>query len=443
MPTTQRTLGLATAISLVVANMVGSGIYTSLGFQLQHMQSLFAVLMLWVVGGLVALCGSLVYGELGAAFPQNGGEYNFLSQLYSPLLGFLSGWISAIVGFAAPVAAVCIALGNYMHSVFPSLPVLTTAVLALLCITTVHAYRTSLGARFQQISTLLNVGVMLLLIFSGLSVMHPQPINVAPDKAGWQEIFSNPHFVTNLYWVSYAYTGWNAASYIAGEIKQPGRNLPLALIIGTVLVMLLYLCINYVFLYAAPVSALQGQLEVGFVAAQYMLGSNGAQLFGIIISISLISTISAMTFAGPRVTARLGHEVQALQVLGRINRHGVPSVAVVTQSLIALALVLFNQFQLVIDIIGFTLSLSTSLTVAGVFILRRKHAHLQPAYRTWGYPLTPILFLLINSWILYYGLWQKWQASLGGLLIIAVGALLWSWHKKSRTPNGIPHQKKE
>lgn len=441
MKTTPRTLGLATAISLVVANMVGSGIYTSLGFQLQNMQSLFAVLMLWVVGGLVALCGSLVYGELGAAFPQNGGEYNFLSQLYSPLLGFLSGWISAIVGFAAPVAAVCIALGNYLHSVFPTLPVLTTAVLALLCITAIHAYKTSLGARFQQISTLLNVGVMLLLIISGLSVMHPQAINVAPSKAGWQEIFSNPNFVTNLYWVSYAYTGWNAASYIAGEIKQPGRNLPLALIIGSVLVMLLYLCINYAFLYAAPVSALQGQLEVGFVAAQYMLGSNGAQLFGIIISISLISTISAMTFAGPRVTARLGHEVQALQVLGRINRHGVPGIAIVAQSLIALVLVLFNQFQLVIDIIGFTLSLSTSLTVAGVFILRRKHAHLQPAYRTWGYPVTPILFLLINAWILYYGFMQKWQASLGGLLIIVLGAGLWWWNKKSGTPTSIPPNK--
>jgi basic amino acid/polyamine antiporter, APA family len=441
MKTTPRSIGLATAISLVVANMVGSGIYTSLGFQLQNMQSLFAVLMLWVVGGIVALCGSLVYGELGAAFPHNGGEYNFLSQLYSPLLGFLSGWISAIVGFAAPVAAVCIALGNYLHNVFPALPVLATAVFALICITAIHAYKTSFGARFQQVSTLLNVGVMLLLIISGLSVMHPQAISVAPSKAGWQEIVSNPSFVTNLYWVSYAYTGWNAASYIAGEIKQPGRNLPLALITGSVLVMLLYVCINYAFLYAAPVSALQGQLEVGFVATQYMLGSNGAQLFGIIISISLISTISAMTFAGPRVTAKLGHEVKALQLLGRINRHGVPSTAVVAQSLIALVLVLLNQFQLVIDVIGFTLSLSTSLTVAGVFILRRKHAQLQPAYRTWGYPVTPIVFLLINAWILYYGLMQKWQASLGGLLIIAAGAWVWWWNKKSGTPTSIPPNK--
>ena len=421
----QRSLGLATAISLVIANMVGSGIYTSLGFQLQNMQSLFAVLMLWVVGGIIALCGSLVYGELGAAMPENGGEYNFLSHIYSPFVGFLSGWVSAIVGFAAPVAAVSIALGHYLHSVWPALPQLGMGIAVLAGITAIHAWNKSVGARFQQVSTLINIAIMLFLIGSGLLAREPQPISVAPTTAGWKEIFTSPHFVTNLYWVSYAYTGWNAASYIAGEIKEPGRKLPQALVAGTGLVTLLYVLLNYAFLNAAPVAAMQGQLEVGFVAAQYLFGAHGANLMGVIISVSLVSTISAMTFAGPRVSARLGDDVMALAPLRRLNRYGVPSLAVIAQSAIALVLVLINQFQLVIDLIGFTLTLSTTLAVLGVFILRRRMPHLRPAYRTWGYPVTPILFLIINAWILYYGFTMKWQASLWGLSIIAAGALVW------------------
>lgn len=428
----QRTLGLATATSLVIANMVGSGIYTSLGFQLQGLQSLFAVLLLWVVGGLMALAGSLVYGELGAAFPHNGGEYNFLSKLYSPLVGFLAGWVSAIVGFAAPVAAVSLALGHYLHRATGQLPALPLSLLALALLTALHAWHTQAGARFQRLSTLINVGLMLTLIGASLALPQPQPVPLVPTRTDWQEVLGNPAFVTNLYWVSYAYTGWNAAAYIAGEIKEPQRLLPRALLAGTLLVMVLYVLLNYAFLRAAPLAALRGQLEVGYVAGTYLFGQTGARWMGLIIALALLSTLSAMTFAGPRVMAQVAKPLPAARRLAWHNRFGAPTVAVVLQSGIAAVLVLINQFQLVIDLIGFTLALSSSLAVAGVFILRRRGLP-GAGYRTWGYPWVPLLFLLANGWLLYYGVQLKWQASLGGLGIVGVGWLVWLAGRQKQT----------
>ncbi|MFZ4058258.1 MAG: APC family permease [Ferruginibacter sp.] len=430
-----RRLGIPTAMALVIANMIGSGIYTSLGFQLANMQSLFAVLMLWVVGGIIAVCGALVYGELGAALPNNGGEYNFLKEIYSPFVGFLAGWVSSFVGFAAPVAAVSIALGNYLNIVFPALPPLATGLCILAIITALHAWHVVLGSKFQQVATLANIAIIVFLIVSGFTAHTSQPISVAPTKEGFKEIFNNPYFVVNLYWVSYAYTGWNAASYIAGEIRNPAKNLPIALIAGTGIVTILYVLLNWSFLNVAPASSMKNQLEVGFVAAQFMFGATGSKLMGIIISISLLSTISAMTFAGPRVSACLKEEVPALNWLGKLNKNGSPAIAIYVQSAIAALLVLLNQFQLVIDLIGFTLALSTSLTVFAVFKLRKKYPAVKGRYQTWGYPFTPIIFLLINAWILYYGFMLKPWVSLAGLSLIAAGAIVYMLGKKSTVKN--------
>ncbi len=427
----KRQLGIPTAIALVIANMIGSGIYTSLGFQLSNMHSLFAVLMLWVVGGIIAVCGALVYGELGVAFPNNGGEYNFLKLLYNPLLGFLAGWVSSFVGFAAPIAAVSIALGNYLHSVFPVLPVLTTGLGMLLLITAIHSWHVIVGSKFQQLATIANLCIICFLIFAGFFTKAAHHIDVSPSKQAWKEVFTSPSFGVNLYWVSYAYTGWNAASYIAGEMKQPEKKLPIALIAGTGIVTILYVLLNWAFLHAAPVDALKGQLEVGFVAAQFMFGKIGASLMAIIISISLISTISAMTFAGPRVSACLQEEVPRLFFLGRTNKHGSPSYAIIAQTLVAALLILVNQFQFVIDLIGFTLTLSTSLTVFGIFKLRKSFPSTTEGYKTWGYPVTPLLFLSINAWILYYGFTLKPLVSFYGLLLILLGAVVYYvWGKK-------------
>ena len=420
-----RKISLGTAVSVVIANMVGTGVFTSLGFQVIGIQTVFAVLMLWVFGGIMALCGALAYGELGAAFPQNGGDYNYLSKIYHPFIGFLSGWVSAIIGFAAPVAAAAMALGSYAHGVFAEVNALFIALFVVAALTALHATNLKLGAGFQRYATFIKVAFIVFFITCGLLSKPAHTISILPDAGSWKDIFRNNAFVVGLYWISYAYNGWNASSYIAGEMKNPYRNIPRSLFAGTITVTVLYVLLNFVFLYTTPVKELQGQLEVGHLSATHIFGIRFGNVMGIMISLLLVSTISAMILAGPRVSAKIGEEFPMLRLLSRRNEKGVPFAAVIFQSLIAVVLIITNQFSLVIDLIGFTLTIFTTLTVLGVFILRIKKPNLPRPYKTWGYPVTPVLFLAINSWILYYGFTLKIRSSLYGLLIVAVGALVW------------------
>ena len=420
-----RKISLGTAVSIVIANMVGTGVFTSLGFQVIGIQTVFAVLMLWVFGGVMALCGALAYGELGAAFPQNGGDYNYLSKIYHPFIGFLSGWVSAIIGFAAPVAAAAMALGSYVHGVFPVVNTLFIALAVVISLTILHATNLKLGARFQRYATIVKVAFIVLFIISGLLSKPVHAISILPNAGSWKDIFQNNAFVVGLYWISYAYNGWNASSYVAGEMKNPYQNIPRSLFVGTIIVTVLYVMLNFVFLYTTPVAELQGQLEVGHLSAKHIFGIHFGNVMGMMIALLLVSTISAMILAGPRVSAKIGEEFPMLHLLSKRSENGVPFVAVFFQSLISIVLIITNQFSLVIDLIGFTLTIFTTLTVLGVFVLRIKKPDLPRPYKTWGYPVTPILFLAINSWILYYGFTLKIRSSLYGLLIVVVGALVW------------------
>lgn len=420
-----RQLSLLTGIALVIANMVGSGVYTSLGYQLMHFETSFSILLLWAVGGLIALCGALVYAELATVFPQNGGEMNFLHKLYGPLPGFLAGWISALAGFAAPVAIVCLAIGNYAAVFFVGISPLLISMLVLLGITLLHASKITTSATFQRYATLLNIVIMLFIIVASYFFAKVPAPSILPTTKAIDEIQGSGQFAVNLYWVLYAYTGWNAAAYIAGEIKQPGKNLPIALVAGTLLVTGLYLLLNYAFMHAAPIAALKGEMNVGFIVAQYLFGKNGAFIMTICICITLIGTASSMTFAGPRVTAKLGDAISILRSISKQNKHGVPHIAVYTQSGIALFMIWLNQFQFIIDLIGFLLSICTSMAVAGIFIVRKKQLHFNNQYKTPLYPLVPLIFLGINSWIIYYGISLKPLVSLYGMGIVLLGVVSW------------------
>jgi APA family basic amino acid/polyamine antiporter len=425
-----RHLSLITAIALVIANMIGSGVYTSLGFQLMDFQNNASILLLWLVGGIIALSGALVYAELAVVFPNNGGEMNFLGKLYGPSIGFLAGWISMFAGFAAPVAIVCIAIGNYASTIFPGISPITMALMVLMALTILHASKNTISARFQQMATLLNLLIILFIIATAFILsIYPLP-NIAITRSTFNEITQSGKFPVNLYWVLYAYTGWNAAAYIAGEIKKPARNLPIALLVGTILVTLLYLLLNYAFLLAAPASALKGQMNVGFIAANYLYGKNGAVIMSIFISITLMSTASAMTMAGPRVNAEIGKEIHFFRYLQKQNKEGIPYLAVFTQSGISLLLIWLNQFQLIIDLIGFLLSICTSLAVAGIFIVRKNKEKHFSNYKTPLYPFTPLIFLAINAWIIYYGISLKPLVSAYGLLVILLGMIIWKINKQ-------------
>src|SRR5213592_1165489 len=214
--TSLRSVGFLTACSIVIANIIGTGIFTSLGFQLANIQSGFALLMLWVVGGVAALCGALCYGELSAALPRSGGEYHFLSKIYHPALGFMAGFVSATVGFAAPVALAAMAFGKYFVGVFGvGSPVLLSFVVVWV-VTAFHLGNLRVGSAFQNISTLVKLVLIGALIAAGLFVPLKQPINLLPAPGDTISIFSGP-FAIALVYVMYSYSGWYATAYITGE----------------------------------------------------------------------------------------------------------------------------------------------------------------------------------------------------------------------------------
>ena len=421
-----------TGAAIVIANMVGTGVFTSLGFQVMGIQSGFALLMLWLVGGLIALCGAVSYAELAAAMPRSGGEYHYLSQIYHPALGFLSGWVSATVGFAAPTALAALALGQYAKSVWPGLHPQWLSVAVVLALALVHGSSTRVGSRLQIIITALKVAVLVVFIGAGMVVGEGQPISFLPDATGWQALLS-PAFAVSLVYVSYAYSGWNAAVYVTGEIENPKRNLSRILLAGTAIVLLLYVGLNYVFLRSTPMTELLSgakaifpqPLEVGFVAATALFGPVIGRLMGGVIAVLLVSTISSMIFAGPRIVQTMGEDIPALSFLAPKSRAGIPVRALLLQTGITLLFIIKPGFQAVLVYAGFVLNLFTFLTVLGLFVLRARQPDLPRPYKAWGYPITPLIFLGLSGWTLFFILRDKPWESLYGLATLAVGALVY------------------
>ncbi|RMG27545.1 MAG: amino acid permease [Bacteroidetes bacterium] len=424
-------IGIQTAVAVVVANMIGTGVFTSLGFQLADIQSVFVILMLWLVGGITALCGALTYGELGAALPRSGGEYHFLSSIYHPSIGFVAGWVSATVGFAAPTALVAMTFGEYLEGAFPQLNKTWLAVGLLLLIAAVHTQSLQSGGRFQRLFTAMKV--LLILAFIGLAFVfdQPQPLSLLPRPEDLSMLFS-PAFAVSLIYVSYAFTGWNAATYLINELKHPRRNLPLALLAGTAVVAVLYLLLNYAFMRAAPTDALVGKVEVGYIAAVYMLGPEGGKWMSLLLAMLLISTASAMIFAGPRVLMVMGEDLRMFRFLSKKNARGVPATAILFQSVLSLLFVLTGSFKAVLLYAGFVLAATTFVTVAGVYVLRIRQPQLPRPYKTWGYPFTPFIYLLLVGWTLVFLLVREPRESLSGLATLLAGWLIYQLGRKGK-----------
>ncbi len=416
----RRVITLFTATCIVVANMIGTGVFTSLGFQAVDIKSGFVLLLLWFIGGIFALCGALCYGELAASMPRSGGEYHFLSKIYHPVIGFLSGWVSVTVGFAAPIALAGIALGKYMSSVFPSLNSTLVAAIAIIFVSLVHLNNLKFGSSFQQLFTFLKVALIIILITSGLLLVAPQSLSFLPNNDNIPEIFSSP-FAISLFYVTYSYSGWNAAVYLASEVKEPERTLPRSLLFGTLTVMALYLLLNFIFLYTTPIEKLAGQLEVGYIVAEQIFGQSGAKIMGILISLGLISSISSMVLAGPRVTQAIGEDFPLFSILAQKNRNGIPYWAILFQLAIVLVLLITSTFDAVLTYLEFTLILSSSMTVLGLFVYRWKMPNMSRPYQTWGYPITPLIFLSISMWMLIFSYHAKPLESSLGLFTILIG----------------------
>lgn len=426
-----------TAAAVIIANMIGMGVFTSLGFQLVDIQDGFPILLLWVLGGIAALCGAASYAELGAALPRSGGEYNFLGRIYHPIAGFISGWVSATIGFAAPVAAVAIAFGAYTTEVIPgdhktwAKPL---AVALVLMVTFIHGRNRKNSGQFQIIFTAIKIVLILLFcIFALALVPDPQPVRIMPAKVDLNVIGTSTFWVSLIY-VTYAYTGWNAATYISGELEHPQKALPKVLIFGTGLVLIIYVLLNYVFLHVAPVGEMAGQVEIGYIAARNAFGDLGGRFTGGMLALLLVSSVSAMTLAGPRALQAIGEDFHALRWLGTTNADDVPYVAIYLQSIIAILFILTSSFEFIMVFAAAMLAFNSFLAVFGVFVLRWREPNLDRPYRTWAYPLTPLIFLLITGFTLVYVTQDNPVQALVGLAVIVSGALFYAFsdHRPSK-----------
>ena len=406
--------------------MVGTGVFTSLGFQVADVTSGFALLSLWAIGGLFALCGALSYGELAAALPRSGGEYHYLTKAIHPGVGFLSGWVSLTAGFAPPIALAAISFGEYFSRVVPG-----TSVLALSCglvafVTLFHLVNLRVGSSFQNVFTALKV--LLIVVFIALPFVFSEVrsgIDFAPRGRDAALILSPP-FGVSLLFVMFAYTGWNAATYVVSEVRDPTKNVPRALLLATAVVMVLYVGIHWAFLVTTPIDEIRGKIDVGHVVAARIFGEAGARWMSGILCVALVSSVSAMTWAGPRVTQAMGEDHRLFRALSRTTRAGIPVPAILLQSAIVFLMLVTSTFKSILVFVQVLLTLTSALTVAGVFVLRRRAPDLERPYRTWGYPATPLLFLGISVVALGYSLYQQPLESLAGFLLLAVGlAVYW------------------
>jgi basic amino acid/polyamine antiporter, APA family len=437
-----REVGLFSATILVVANMIGTGIFTTSGFIIEELGDPGAMLLCWVAGGAFALSGALCYGELGAMFPLAGGEYVYLRESFGRLMAFLSGWVSLIVGFSAPIAAATIAFATYFFHAFPGSlpldgnlpffkglgiivsPISVIASVVIIVFSLVHSYSLWFGSRVQNVLTIFKLTVITGFVVAGFMLGKGTMPPLFQDFKAYS-VFSGP-FAVSLIFVSFAYSGWNAAAYIGSEIKNPGRNIPLALLTGTIVVMALYLLLNLTYIYALPLKEMSGVLEIGAIAAVTLFGENISHWVSWAIAVGLLSVISAMILAGPRVYYAMARDGVFVTCLARLKgRHQTPAYSIILQGLIAIAMVMTASFDKLLIYIGFTLSLFAMLTVCGLILIRKRNHVPSPAYRTWGYPLTPIIFITGNLWVIYYSIKSKPLISAFGLITIGVGVLIY------------------
>jgi APA family basic amino acid/polyamine antiporter len=408
------------ALSTVIANMIGVGVFSSLGFQVIPFESGgipdgFSILLIWLFGGLIALCGAFTYAEVATTLKRSGGEYIYLSKLYHPSIGFASGWISLVVGFAGAIASAGLAIGKYSApalgiDVSKGIAILgydlsyqkIIAISIILFLSLVHLNGAKTGGYVQNILTAFKIGLILIFCFAPFFVSS----YIAPDTAIFTpsdtslSIVLSASFASALVWVMYAYSGWNAVVYIADNVENPVKTIPFVLIGGTLIVTFLYVVLNASFMSVASFDEMAGQEDIGNIVALKLFGLQFGAIFSGVFSFALLSTMSAMIIAGPRVSEQIGSDFSLFKLISVKSKGGTPIYAILLQAIISIVLVLFSTFQDLIQTLGITLSFFSLLTVIGVFIIRKKYTADEIPVKTWGYPITPIIFILATLWMI-------------------------------------------
>lgn len=411
-------------MALVIANMVGTGVFTSLGYQLLDVQNTFSIILLWVIGGFLALFGAFSYAQLGTHFKESGGDYIYLSRIFHPILGYLTSWASLVVGFSAPVAIAAIAMTDYLAPFgINGNKWLAVGIITLTGL--MHSFSIKQSERFQNITTVFKVVFIFLLLAIGFHFTTNEASNSILLTSSWTSEISTPGFAVSLVYVTYAYTGWNAAAYIVGEIRDVKKSLPKALIGGTLFVTVLYVLLQIVFLRHASAAQLQGKVEVATVAFSNILGEDGSRWVSFFIALQLIATISAYIWIGSRVTHAMSREHSLWKPLRKLSPVGIPIRTIWLHVGISVALALTGTFEQIVLYTGFILQLMGTLVVASVLFLKKKPESFQSPF----YPWAQYIFIAFSVWILAYTLYDKPVESLIGIGIIAAGLLTWLFNK--------------
>lgn len=425
-PKLPRKLKLFSLTNIVIGDMIGAGIFTTSGLLLAQLHNPLLLLLLWVVGGAIALSGALSYGELGANFPRAGGEYAFLSELFSPLTGFLSGWVSFLVGFSAPVAVSSLAFSEYLIRTLPetSLPEEPEAIKKIIAIaiilifTAIHYFGLKSGSRVQNFLTAIKIVLITALILSGFAFGEGSMDHFIIIQEAGSRPANLKAIGLSLMWILFAYSGWNASTYVGSEVLNPRKNIPRSLLLGTGMVTLLYLLLNLLYIYALSPEDMKGVISVGGLAAKSLFNRTLDQVFSLFIALILLSAISVLIMIGPRVYYAMASSGQFFGPARKINRAMVPGNSILMQSGLAVLYILTGTFEQIITFLSFSLGIFPILAVAGIFKLRMTG---RSDFKMPGYPLLPAFFVLSSLLILILAFLERPLESSIALGIIFAG----------------------
>jgi APA family basic amino acid/polyamine antiporter len=443
--------GLGTATFVVIAGMVGAGILTTSGYTVAAVGSNQWMLFLWVLGGVMAVCGALSLAELTAALPRTGGDYVYLHATYGPLPAFLAGWVSFLIGFAGPSAASAFGFAQYILAPFPVLgaesgvPQRAVATAAILTFATIHVTGRRRTARVQGVITVIKLVGLSVFALAGLSIGWPRRANLADGTPIDGDLLVK--LMSSMVYIYYAYTGWNSASYLAGEVREPQRRLPQAILLGTTGVTVLYVALNVVYALALSVSDVHAMLldpsnQKGLDAVAPIAQLAGSRLFGaqwttplsVAFGLVLLSTLSAYVLIGPRVVYAMARAGQFPAVAARLTRGaGTPAVATSLQVGVALVLLWTGTFESLIVYSGVGMSIFSMLAISSIYVLRRTRPDLPRPFRTPGYPVTPAVYLILTGLLTAATFFVRTRIALYAVVSIAAGIpVYYLWRHQGR-----------
>jgi APA family basic amino acid/polyamine antiporter len=432
-------IGVRSATGLVVASMIGAGIFTTTGFQAADLGHPGIIYGLWLLGGLLAWCGALCFAELGAAMPKAGGEYIYIRETYGQLWAFVGAVLSLTAGFSAPIAAVLKSMSVYLGNFFPVLqdnPELflglnaqnALAILVTWIMVAIHSSGVRGGLGFNDLITFAKVAGIVVVILAAFLIgkgQWSQVFQVSPVYETLSRSDLSARMATSLIFVSFCYLGWNGSAYVASEMKDPQRALPYSLLLGTGLVTVLYVGLNVVFFYASGAEGLAGELEVGTIAGEALFGSGGNTAVISLVVLCILGSASSMTITGGRIYYAFGQDFPPLKVFSKVSpKTGAPWPALVLQGVATSLFILSGRVDQILQYCGFSLTVYTSIAVAAVIVLRIKHPDMERPFKTWGYPFTPLFYLAVSLWTIVWAVRGRPVESLAAFATVLAAGLI-------------------